>query len=323
MTRILSYNILVGGARRVNELTSIIKSAQPDIVGLVEATDAKVVEELAERLGMQSVLSAKARHARNGDIALLSRLPIVHTQVHICRGILTAPVLEVCVEEEDGQQLTLFVTHLAAAFNKGWAGEAIRRREVREILRIMSGKQGRPHVLMGDFNALAPGDPFKASHLLGHIVNLEQRRRQSCAVMEGQPHLNFIVPKPLRVFKPLLRLIPKSKLLCNLFDAAASLYAPRGTIGFLCSAGYIDCFRCMNPDGWGFTCPALAPAGRIDFIFASPEVGERLSTCYIATEGEGGVAGDEASDHLAVVAEFVCSDSSPLCGSQSIVRNLV
>jgi endonuclease/exonuclease/phosphatase family metal-dependent hydrolase len=59
----------------------------------------------------------------------------------------------------------------------------------------------------------------------------------------------------------------------------------------------------MNPEATGFTCPAAAPAGRIDFIFASPELAQSLECCYIPTEGEG-VRGEEASDHLPVVAEF-------------------
>ena len=59
----------------------------------------------------------------------------------------------------------------------------------------------------------------------------------------------------------------------------------------------------MNPGIAGFSCPAASPAGRIDFIFASPELAESLSTCYIPTEGAG-VRGEEASDHLPVVAKF-------------------
>ena len=68
-------------------------------------------------------------------------------------------------------------------------------------------------------------------------------------------------------------------------------------------AGYIDCFRLKNPKDPGFTCPASSLAGRIDYIFASPELAERLSASYVVTEGNG-FRGDEASDHLPVVAEF-------------------
>lgn len=302
MTRVLSYNILVGATRRVEQLTSIIKPAQPDIVGLVEATNPKVVEELAKRLDMQAVMTGQASHFRDWQIALLSRLPILETQTYTPE-ILTKPLLEVCVEEADRQQITVFVTHLTAAFNQGRAGERIRRGEVQTILDIIAARRGTPHLLMGDFNALAPGDRLKASNLLRYIVNIDQKRHNNPLLAFGHPDLNFVVPPHLRIFNPLLQLVPRSSLLCNLFDAAASLYAPRGSIALLQKAGYTDCFRRLNPAALGFTCPATAPSGRIDFIFASPELARRLSASYIVTEGEG-LRGDEASDHLAVFAEF-------------------
>ncbi len=303
MTRILSYNILVGGRKRINQLADMIQAANPDVVGLVEATNGQVVEELAQRLGMQHVMSAYPRHEQDWQIALLSRLPIVATQTHFKPRILTKPVLEVCLEEPDGKQFTVFVTHLSAAFSKGWAGDAIRRREVRELISIMSEKRGTRHLVMGDFNSLAPGDPFRASALLRYIVKLDKRYQSNPTSTIGHPHLDFVVPGPLRVFNPLLRAIPRSKLLCSLFDGAAALYAPRGSISLLQTAGYVDCFRKLNLTAEGFSCPAAAPAGRIDFIFASPELAESLSHCYIPTEGNG-TPGEAASDHLPVVADF-------------------
>src|SRR6266705_844018 len=125
MTRVLSYNILVGATSRVNQVTGIIKPVQPDIVGLVEATNPKVVQELAKRLEMEAVMTAQAMHYHDWQIALLSRLPIVWTQTYT-PDTLAKPLLEACVEEADGQQLTVFVTHLIAAFNKGRAGEGMR-----------------------------------------------------------------------------------------------------------------------------------------------------------------------------------------------------
>ncbi|HKF36768.1 MAG TPA: endonuclease/exonuclease/phosphatase family protein, partial [Ktedonobacteraceae bacterium] len=73
MTRILSYNILVGGTRRIDHITNIIRAAHPDIVGLVEATNPRVVRELAERLGMQYRMSGTATHANDWQVAVLSR----------------------------------------------------------------------------------------------------------------------------------------------------------------------------------------------------------------------------------------------------------
>src|SRR5437588_8482423 len=210
MTRILSYNILVGATRRVDPLTGMIKAARPDVVGLVEATNPQVIEELAQRLDMQHVLSAYPRHLQDWQVALLSRLPIIYTKTHL----LTKPALEVCVEEASGRQISVFVTHLSAAFSKGWAGDGIRQREVRELLRIMSARQGTPHLVMGDFNALAPGDPFQASKLLSYVVETDRRYRQDPGSMKGHPHLNFVVPGPLRICNPVLRVIPRTRFQC-------------------------------------------------------------------------------------------------------------
>jgi endonuclease/exonuclease/phosphatase family metal-dependent hydrolase len=303
MTRILSYNILAGGRRRVDQLTKIISSTHPDIVGLVEANNLQVVEELADRLGMQYRMNANPTQEKDWQTALLSRLPIVETHSHIHADILTKPVLEACVEEADGHKLTVFVTHLAAAFNQGRGGEGIRRREVQEILRIMASKRGTPHLLLGDFNAIAPGDRLKASELLRYLVAMDLRHPQNPHATVVHPNLDFVVPGPLRFLNPLLRVISRSKALCALFDEVGSLYVPRGSISMLRKAGYVDCFRQNNPNDTGFTCPAAAPAGRIDYIFASPELAERLSVCCVVTEGNG-LRGDEASDHLPVIVEF-------------------
>ena len=59
----------------------------------------------------------------------------------------------------------------------------------------------------------------------------------------------------------------------------------------------------IHPKARGFTCPAASPAGRIDFIFASPEMATHLETCYVLTDGEG-MPGSAASDHLAIGGVF-------------------
>jgi endonuclease/exonuclease/phosphatase family metal-dependent hydrolase len=302
MTRILSYNILVGGTGRVNQLAQVIESANPDVVGLVEATNIRAVEALAEQLGMQYCISGIAKYQMDVQVALLSRLPLVRTQVHKL-SVREKPVLEVGIEEANGRELTVFVAHLEAAFSHGRAGNGIRLREVREILRIMQARQGTPHLLMGDFNSIAPGDRLQGSMLLRYLLEMERRYADKPRGTTGHPYLNFVVPKRLRFLNPLLRAIPQSKLLCELFDEAGTLYAPRGSIRLLRNAGYIDSFRRMNPFDRGFTCPAAAPAGRIDYIFVSPELARRLEGCRVITGNDNALA-REASDHLPVLADF-------------------
>ena len=321
MMLIMSYNMLAGGydltakgSRRTQQLIKIISSVQPDIVGLVEAIHPRmtekptVLEEIAETLGMQLVIASHKllpnQEYSNYPIALLTHLPIVSTKVHTHASLLARPLLEVCVQEADGQHLTVFLAHLSAAFNDGWAGNHIREGEVQEILRTMAPlrTEHKPHLLMGDFNTLSPGDSFKASFLLRYILELDAKyaARQ---LADGHPHFDVVVPPRLRFLKPLLQAVSKSTVLSSLFDAAAYFYAPRHSIHPLQKL-YVDCFRRLNPYKWGFTCPAAAPAGRIDYIFACPVLADRLASCYVVTEGEG-MPADHASDHLPVVAEFL------------------
>lgn len=302
MTHILSYNILVGGTGRVEDIEGMIRLANADVVGLVEALNPRVVETLARHLGMEYCTNASPNGAWRASSALLSRLPIVRSEVHACPGVLLRPLLEVTLEEAHGEKLTAFVAHLTADFVRGRGGDTSRRKEVNEILRVMRADHG-PHVLMGDFNALAPGDRLKASHLLRYLVALDKRRKRRPQDSYGHPHLNFVIPSYLRPLSPLLRMIPHSQLLCDLFDEASGLYVARGSIGLLREAGYVDCFRYVNPRAWGFTCPSASPAGRIDYLFANPLLATRLSACKVIDGGQD-VNAEEASDHLPVLAEF-------------------
>jgi endonuclease/exonuclease/phosphatase family metal-dependent hydrolase len=316
MTRIVSYNILAGGYNtreqgggRTEQLLKIIRSAQPDVVGLPEAINQQVagrmvIDDLADALDMQLIKGGKPTSRRDYQTALLTRLPIVYTKNHERPGVLARPLLEVCVEEANGQHLTIFVVHLSAAFNHGWAGAGIRAREVHEILKIMAPLRaaGEPHLLMGDFNSLSPNDAFTASALLKYVVGMDTKRK-SATLNDGNPYLDSVVPRKLRVLHPLLRLIARNNFLCTLFDVAAAFYAPRGCIRLLLQE-YKDCFRHLYPMEQGFTCPSAAPAGRIDYIFANKVMADRLTMFRVITLGEDDLAGDQASDHLALAAEF-------------------
>jgi endonuclease/exonuclease/phosphatase family metal-dependent hydrolase len=314
MTRVLSYNILAGGetryagaSRRSELLARMIALAQPDIVGLAEGInptqrgEVTAIEEMAARLNMQLI---RGDHPSAGDafqVACLTRLPLVYTRVHARPGHLTRPLLEVCVREADGGELIVFVAHLIASFHRGRAAERQRRREVREILASMAPARGRPHLLMGDFNTLAPGDPLRASALLRYLVRLDEAMPYE--PRDGQPHLAYVVPDRLHWLNPLLRLLPRSRLLLWLLDSVAARCVPRWSIAEIQRTGYVDCFRRMQPEEPGFTCPAIMPAGRIDFIFASPELAPRLCGCSVLSGGAD-VRGAQASDHLPVVADF-------------------
>jgi len=301
--RVISYNILVGGTHRIEPLARLLQSRQPDIVGLVEASDEQVVAELAQQLEMSYRLSGRAKDKEGQQAALLTRFPILSTKTYTTAIVTKQPLLEVCLEEPDGNLLTVFVAHQTADFSKVWRSYGKRRCEVREFLRLMGPQRGSPHLLMGDFNSVAPWDRVRGSVLLRYMTDPRLYYHLIASGSQGLPSLNYVLPRLTRFLKPVLRFIPKSSLLGAILDRLDVFYAPRGGIDLLLKAGYVDCFRALHPYEPGCTWPSALPAGRIDFIFASPELAHRLTASEVIGGSEG-VAGDQASDHLPVFAAF-------------------
>jgi endonuclease/exonuclease/phosphatase family metal-dependent hydrolase len=75
---------------------------------------------------------------------------------------------------------------------------------------------------------------------------------------------------------------------------------PRGVIADIERAGWVDCFRLRNPRAPGLTLGAGRRVARVDYIFASKPLAERLLACRVLSHP--GVA--RASDHSPVWAEF-------------------
>jgi endonuclease/exonuclease/phosphatase family metal-dependent hydrolase len=304
MIRVITYNILAGGTNRVEPLTQVLQMMQPDLVGLIEASNEHVVQELAGRLRMDYRLSERGEAQKGQPVALLSRLPILAVHSYAPQPRHAPPLLSVQVSEPDGTLLTVLVTHLTANFSSGWRGIRQRRQEARVLLERMQAHQGTPHLLMGDFNCVAPGDQIKGSALLRFLTDEDlyfqlMPPKMSSASSHGLPGLHSVVPRQFRFIYPLLCAIPGSRPLSRLLDAFQWLYAPRGGIGLLTRAGYRDCFRGLHPKEPGWTWPSALPAGRIDYIFASPELAPRLCLCEVLAAHHG-LPVNEASDHLPV-----------------------
>lgn len=305
MTRILSYNILLGATRRMEAVYNIIASTQADIIGLVEATDAQVVEALATRLDMDFRITGRGTRPRDWQLAVLSRYPILYSHVHAHpETLIRHHILEARIAVPTFGPLTVFVIHLTADFFHGNRGNRLRRQEIETILSIMQVRHGTPHLVMGDFNTIASGDKLQASRMLAHLVQEKQN-------YYDRLHLNY--PSYLRkrgILATLRRFSMQATATAMLstplsrkaLNSISPRYA-RGGIDLLEQAGYVDSFRRMHPHSLGFTCPAAAPSGRIDYIFASPELAPLLTNCDIVLSGNGTYA-EHASDHIPVIADF-------------------
>jgi exonuclease III len=164
----------------------------------------------------------------------------------------------------------------------------------------MSGRQGSPHLLLGDFNSIAPGDQLHGSDLVLHFLQEYERNLQS------HPERRTSMSRS-RLFSDcainsMLRLLLGTRSGKRLIDHAGQVFG-RGGIDLLLQAGYKDSFRYMHPEDLGFTFPATYPACRIDYIFVSPEMAKRLTASAVITSLPD-MYGDEASDHLPVYVDF-------------------
>lgn len=152
--KLLSYNVRYGGAGREGALAAVIGEADPDLVILQEATDPRVVERLSEETGLKIRAAHKGR-----SIAYLSRAAVKRHEWHRPRGS-RRHFMEM---ELDGSNLVVFGIHLSAV-HSFWT-ERRRMRELRSLLAWVESRSTGLHVMVGDFNTLAPGELLDAQKL--------------------------------------------------------------------------------------------------------------------------------------------------------------
>ena len=159
--RLLSYNIKHGGAGREAALASVIRTAHPDVVVLQEATRPAVLERLARDTGL-----AHWGSRRGESLAYLSRQPLDHVQWRKPR-VSRHAFIEIVPA---GGAWRIVGVHLSAV-HAAWT-EHRRHYELRALLLAIQQHQHGPHVLVGDFNTLAPGELLDFSKLPARLRTL-------------------------------------------------------------------------------------------------------------------------------------------------------
>ena len=154
IVKLLTYNIRFGGRGREKQLAEVIRSVGPDIVVFQEAIDPGLIGRLAEVTELPQ-WSARAEHS----IGYISRLKISHHEWHYPARAKHS-FLEINLE---GTESRIFGLHLSSMFSK-W-GEERRAREIQALLKSIERHQEGFHVLVGDFNTLAPGEVLETHRL--------------------------------------------------------------------------------------------------------------------------------------------------------------
>lgn len=162
LLRILTYNIRHGGHGRESNLLTVIRRCEPDVVVFQEATKRETIAALAEGAGM-----AQWDAVAGASLGFMSRRPVAHHEWHQPRFSRHA-FLEIV---PFGTESRIFGVHLSAV-HAAWT-ERRRVYELRALLAGIARHQHGPHVLLGDFNTLAPGDVLdirKLPHRLRTLV---------------------------------------------------------------------------------------------------------------------------------------------------------
>lgn len=176
---VLSYNIKSGGVGRESHIASVIRAAAPDLVMLQEATRPDIVRRLADATNMPTAIAAPGR-----SVACITRVPIASHR-HVRPFLSQHAFLEVVPRDLD---VRIYGVHLSAV-HAAWT-EQRRVRELRALLATTRQYADAFHVVVGDFNTLAPNEALNVARLplrLRMLVWLSggRIRWQTIAIMLG------------------------------------------------------------------------------------------------------------------------------------------
>lgn len=149
--RVLAYNMYGGMPERLESFYQVLSSVKADLVALTEADNPDVVADLARRLGLYHTW---AHGSGTHHVATMSRYPIVEWKVYNTPP-LTQAVLETRINPPFGF-LTLYNIHFLPYLLLPF--EVRRWQAVGRLLEVIRARQPEPHLILGDLNAIGPGD---------------------------------------------------------------------------------------------------------------------------------------------------------------------
>ncbi|HEX9038519.1 MAG TPA: endonuclease/exonuclease/phosphatase family protein [Ktedonobacterales bacterium] len=300
VARVMTWNVLAGGWPRLDAIEAVIRDARPDVIGMQEILP-DALDALARRLDMRP-LSAPSLSGRGSPVGLLSRWPARVAATHANVPLRNA-LLEAEIAPPGAPPIRVAVVHLAAAYSAWRAGEGVRLREIGLALARIAPEPDRQRLLlMGDFNSLAPGEDILAARLLLRAADNDAERAQG-AELDGLPGLAKVLPPPLRPVGDALVAAARWAPVARLFDSATGVYIPRAVVATTRASGLVDLAAAVQPDPRlrPMTCPSDEPAGRIDYLFASPPLAKALLGCETLTDAPARPV-TAASDHRPVLA---------------------
>lgn len=194
---VMTYNICDGGDGRLALIRQVIADARVDVILVNEADNEAMTAELANDLGMNLIW---ARGSGQKHIGFLSRLPIVRWEIYNRRPI-TQAMLVVEIETTTGERVDIYGAHLLPYFML-LPYELARWRAVSAMLGVIQPHAHVPHLVMGDFNAVAAGEPVDLTIFPRKIRRLMLLQANRMAHLTLRPLLRAGYTDAYRVLNP-------------------------------------------------------------------------------------------------------------------------
>lgn len=191
--KLLTYNIHhwkgTDGRVDAGRVAEVIRESEADVIGLNEVFhpaiaqpgDQPLLEVMARRLDMAYVFGEtlsfypEAGFSAPYGNALLTRYPILSAEAHLMvdlPGYEQRGFLRVALDTSDSSPLTVYATHL------DHRREDARLAQAKSMLGLVARYSDHPHVILGDFNALAPSDFAKQPDKLTPATSPEKCGRE-------------------------------------------------------------------------------------------------------------------------------------------------
>ena len=189
--RVLTYNIhgwrTITGTPNLDAVAQVIAATKADIVGLNEVFYPRVVagaseaalEALAAQLNMHFVFGPCLRWPAQNNMpadaygnALLSRWPILASAAHHLTPVPEKEqrgLLEARIALPSGKPFTAYVTHL------DHTDEDARLIQLRALRTWTVRDRNRPHLIMGDFNAISPHDMAGSDEMIATFADFPKK----------------------------------------------------------------------------------------------------------------------------------------------------
>ena len=158
MFRIATYNIRYGGTGRLDLLLKVLISIEADAILLTEASNDEVLRQISSEMEMEYVKT----EGTQSHLAFLSRVPILDWNSY-CPKYINRALLEIRLAFSPHQEIAIYGLHLQCHYFS-W-NERQRLLELDTYLQYIKSRKPSSHLLLGDFNAVAPGDKFDRNRL--------------------------------------------------------------------------------------------------------------------------------------------------------------